>query len=223
MVIDASQGATDQDAAIAGEADRIGLRHRHRGQQVGPDEAARAGLPTKEFDEKLRRQVKFLDYAPVMQSRRRRRADAAAARDRGQGGGGTHEAGADTRADRFVRDVDRDFIRRRAPPGDRSGSSRRADQRGAADVRVFHQRRDVLSLFYQRFLLNQLRRGSASWERPFASKSVAAPAAGIATEATESLATETQRTRRSLEEFWHGRIVMLYFPVGAPLGCRPYR
>ncbi len=65
LVIDAAQGATDQDAAIAGEADRIGcgiiiaankwdLMKEH-----GPDFY-------KEFDEKLRRQLKFLDYAPVL-------------------------------------------------------------------------------------------------------------------------------------------------------------
>ncbi len=65
LVIDSSQGATDQDAAIAGEADRLGcgiivaankwdLMKEH-----GPDFY-------KEFDEKLRRQLKFLDYAPVL-------------------------------------------------------------------------------------------------------------------------------------------------------------
>ena len=65
LVIDSAQGATDQDAAIAGEADRIGcgiivaankwdLMKEH-----GPDFY-------KEFDEKLRRQLKFLDYAPVL-------------------------------------------------------------------------------------------------------------------------------------------------------------
>ena len=65
MVIDASQGATDQDAAIAGEADRIGCgiviaaNKWDLMKQHGPDFY-------KEFDEKLRRQLKFLDYAPVM-------------------------------------------------------------------------------------------------------------------------------------------------------------
>jgi GTP-binding protein len=65
MVIDASQGATDQDAAIAGEADRAG-----RGviiaankwdlmKDQGPDFV-------KGFDEMLRRQLKFLDYAPLL-------------------------------------------------------------------------------------------------------------------------------------------------------------
>lgn len=65
VVVDASAGVTDQDAAIAGEADRAG-----RGVIVaankwdlmkgqGPD-------ASKKFDEELRRQLKFLDYAPVL-------------------------------------------------------------------------------------------------------------------------------------------------------------
>jgi GTP-binding protein len=65
LVIDASAGATDQDAAIAGEADRAG-----RGvivvankwdlmKERGPDFS-------KRFDEELRRQLKFLDYAPLL-------------------------------------------------------------------------------------------------------------------------------------------------------------
>jgi GTP-binding protein len=65
LVVDASAGATDQDATIAGEADRAG-----RGVVIvankwdlmkdrGPDFA-------KGFDEMLRRQLKFLDYAPVL-------------------------------------------------------------------------------------------------------------------------------------------------------------
>ena len=65
LVVDASQGATDQDAAIAGEADRLG-----RGiiiaankwdlmKDHGPDFV-------KGFDEELRRQLKFLDYATIL-------------------------------------------------------------------------------------------------------------------------------------------------------------
>jgi GTP-binding protein len=65
LVVDAAQGAADQDAAIAGEADKAG-----RGVIVvankwdlmkdrGPDYS-------KEFDEELRRQLKFLDYAPLL-------------------------------------------------------------------------------------------------------------------------------------------------------------
>jgi GTPase len=65
LVVDASAGATDQDATIAGEADKAG-----RGviivankwdlmKERGPDFS-------KGFDEMLRRQLKFLDYAPVL-------------------------------------------------------------------------------------------------------------------------------------------------------------
>jgi len=65
LVIDAIEGVTDQDAAIAGEADRAG-----RGLIIaankwdltrdrGPDFA-------KTFDDELRRRLKFLDYATVL-------------------------------------------------------------------------------------------------------------------------------------------------------------
>jgi GTP-binding protein len=65
LVVDASAGGTDQDAAISGEADRQG-----RGviivankwdlmKERGPDFV-------KQFDEDLRRQLKFLDYAPLL-------------------------------------------------------------------------------------------------------------------------------------------------------------
>jgi GTPase len=65
LVVDANVGVTDQDAAIAGAADKAG-----RGIVIvankwdlmkdrGPDFV-------KEFDEALRRGLKFLDYAPVL-------------------------------------------------------------------------------------------------------------------------------------------------------------
>jgi GTPase len=65
LVIDSVEGATDQDATIAGEAEKTGCGviivankwdlMKGRGQDF-----------SKEFDEKLRRQVKFLDYAPIL-------------------------------------------------------------------------------------------------------------------------------------------------------------
>jgi GTP-binding protein len=66
LVIDATVGATDQDAAIAGEADRAG-----RGIIVAVnkwDLVKEAGNVDRAaaFDERLRRQLKFLDYAPVL-------------------------------------------------------------------------------------------------------------------------------------------------------------
>jgi len=65
LVVDATVGATDQDAAIAGEADKQG-----RGvivvankwdlvKEKGPDFS-------RTFDDELRRQLKFLDYANVL-------------------------------------------------------------------------------------------------------------------------------------------------------------
>jgi GTP-binding protein len=65
LVIDATEGATDQDAAIAGEADRAGcgiviaLNKWDLMKGRGPDFS-------KTFDEELRRQLKFLDYAPIL-------------------------------------------------------------------------------------------------------------------------------------------------------------
>jgi len=65
MVIDASVGATDQDAAIAGAADRAG-----RGVIVAANKwdlvKARGPDYVKVFDAELRRQLKFLDYAPIL-------------------------------------------------------------------------------------------------------------------------------------------------------------
>lgn len=65
LLIDASIGATDQDAAIAGEADRIG-----RGVIIAANKwdlvKERGPDYVKTFDENLRRQLKFLDYAPIL-------------------------------------------------------------------------------------------------------------------------------------------------------------
>ncbi len=65
LVIDSVEGATDQDAAIAGEADRTGC-----GIIIAANKwdlmKGRGADFVKEFDGKLRRQLKFLDYAPVL-------------------------------------------------------------------------------------------------------------------------------------------------------------
>jgi GTP-binding protein len=65
LVIDATAGATDQDAAIAGEADKAG-----RGVIIAANKwdlmKGRGADFSKTFDEDLRRQVKFLDYAPIL-------------------------------------------------------------------------------------------------------------------------------------------------------------
>jgi len=65
LVVDASAGPTDQDAAIAGAADRAG-----RGVIIAANKwdlmKDRGSEFVKEFDDSLRQQLKFLDYAPVL-------------------------------------------------------------------------------------------------------------------------------------------------------------
>jgi GTPase len=65
LVVDSTEGATDQDAAIAGEADRAGC-----GIIIAANKwdlmKARGSDFSKEFDDRLRRQLKFLEYAPVL-------------------------------------------------------------------------------------------------------------------------------------------------------------
>jgi GTP-binding protein len=65
LVIDASEGAADQDGAIAGEAENAGCgiiiaaNKWDLVKERGPDYV-------KEFDDKLRFQLKFLEYAPIL-------------------------------------------------------------------------------------------------------------------------------------------------------------
>ncbi len=65
LVIDATAGATDQDAAIAGEADKQGravivvANKWDLVKEKGPDFS-------RTFDDELRRKLKFLDYASVL-------------------------------------------------------------------------------------------------------------------------------------------------------------
>ena len=65
LVIDSVEGATDQDAAIAGEADKTGC-----GIIIVANKwdlmKGRGPEFVKTFDEEVRRQLKFLDYAPVL-------------------------------------------------------------------------------------------------------------------------------------------------------------
>jgi GTP-binding protein len=65
LVLDAQEGATDQDAAIAGEADRLGC-----GVIVVANKwdlmKGQGAEFVKAFDEGLRSQLKFLDYAPIL-------------------------------------------------------------------------------------------------------------------------------------------------------------
>jgi GTP-binding protein len=65
LVIDSSEGATDQDATIAGEAEKAGsgiIIAANKWDLMkgrGPDFS-------KTFDDEVRRQIKFLDYAPIL-------------------------------------------------------------------------------------------------------------------------------------------------------------
>jgi GTP-binding protein len=65
LVIDASQGATDQDAAIAGEAERLGC-----GMIIAANKwdltKGEGDRFYKAFDEEQRFRMKFLDYAPLL-------------------------------------------------------------------------------------------------------------------------------------------------------------
>ena len=65
LMIDAKDGAADQDAAIGGEADRAG-----RGVVVVANkwDLVKAADPNfvKTFDENVRRKMRFLDYAPIL-------------------------------------------------------------------------------------------------------------------------------------------------------------
>ena len=65
LVIDAKEGATDQDAAIGGEADRAG-----RGVVIIANKWDLVRNTernfSKTFDEELRRKMRFLDYAPIL-------------------------------------------------------------------------------------------------------------------------------------------------------------
>jgi GTPase len=65
LVVDATEGATDQDASIAGAADKAGC-----GIIIAANKwdlmKGRGTDFSKAFDDKLRQQVKFLDYAPIL-------------------------------------------------------------------------------------------------------------------------------------------------------------
>jgi GTPase len=65
LMIDSSEGATDQDATIAGEAEKAGC-----GIIIAANKwdlmKGRGPDFSKEFDDKLRQQMKFLDYAPIL-------------------------------------------------------------------------------------------------------------------------------------------------------------
>ena len=65
LLIDSNEGPTDQDAAIGGEADRAG-----RGIVIVANkwDLVKSQDPdfVETFDDELRRQMQFLDYAPIL-------------------------------------------------------------------------------------------------------------------------------------------------------------
>ena len=65
LVVDSSEGATDQDATIAGEAEKAGC-----GIVIVANKwdlmKGRGHDFSKAFDDKLRQQTKFLEYAPIL-------------------------------------------------------------------------------------------------------------------------------------------------------------
>jgi GTP-binding protein len=65
LLIDSKEGATDQDAAIGGEADRAG-----RGVVIVANkwDLVKSQDPdfVKRFDDALRQKMRFLDYAPIL-------------------------------------------------------------------------------------------------------------------------------------------------------------
>jgi GTP-binding protein len=65
LLVDAQEGPTDQDATVAGEAERAGcsvIIAANKWDLVGDRTAEGA----RAFDERVRRTVKFLDYAPIL-------------------------------------------------------------------------------------------------------------------------------------------------------------
>lgn len=65
LVVDSNEGATDQDATIAGEAEKAGC-----GIIIAANKwdlmKGRGAEFSKGFDDKLRQQIKFLEYAPIL-------------------------------------------------------------------------------------------------------------------------------------------------------------
>ena len=146
LVIDAKEGATDQDAAIGGEADRAG-----RGVVIIANKWDLVRNTernfSKTFDDELRRKMRFLDYAPILHisaltGERTTKvletidkvADVEA------------QAGADAGAEQVHRVGHGGQPASQPGPAPRAHHVRGAGRRRAAVVRVLHQRRDDVSL-----------------------------------------------------------------------------
>ena len=146
LLIDAVEGPTDQDATVAGEAERTGC-----GVIIAVNKwdliEDRSNEKIAHFDDYIKQTLKFLDYAPVLHI-------SAMTGDRTPKLLETIDRVAKARLrrvptgelNRFVEAVTADA--RAGEPGqeERARALRRADRRGAADVRVLHQRRDHVPL-----------------------------------------------------------------------------
>jgi GTP-binding protein len=152
LVVDATEGAGDREGAIAGEAEEAGCGivitvnkwdlMKGRGQDFA-----------KAFDDKLRFQLKVLEYAPIVRL-------SALTGDRtgklleGRSVAGPTAPGAD-RAEPVFERVTAAY--RRARRAARSASSTACNWRGAAIVRAVHHVASELHFSYERYLANQLR------------------------------------------------------------------
>ena len=142
LVIDATLGAADQDGAIAGEAEKAGC-----GIVIAANKwdlvKDRGADYYKTFDDELRRQLKFLDYAPILHI-------SAATGERATKVLETVDQVADARSsrvptgelNRFVKQITAEHppIEPGAPR--RPRDVRRANVGRTADVRVLHERRN---------------------------------------------------------------------------------
>ena len=175
-----TRASTDQDAAIAGDAHKAG-----RGIIIAANKwdlmKEQGPTATRSFDEQVRYQLKFLDYAPILHISAKtgertpkllETIDRVAASRRLR----VADAGAESlhRADHQRTSAGES----RAPQ--RARAVRGADRRRAADVRAVHERRDEAAFFLRAVSREPAARGvSDSSERrsgsPSASDRAAVP------------------------------------------------
>lgn len=157
LLIDASEGPTDQDAAIAGEAERAGC-----GVIIVANKwdlmKGQGSDGTKAFDEEVRRRLKFLDYAPLLHI-------SAATGDRAPKLLEMIDRVAKSRRrriptgelNRFIQGITR--IHRPVSPGQRAVRIKYAVMSSVAPptIVLFTNVEQKLHFSYERFLLNRIR------------------------------------------------------------------
>ena len=146
LMIDSTEGATDQDGAIAGEAEKAGC-----GIIIVANKwdlmKGRGADFSKTFDEELRRHLKFLEYAPILHisaSTGERAGKVLETIDKVAEA--TNAENSDRRAQPLRASRDRGPPAREPRPPARPDPLRRADRHRAALVRVLHERRHGVSL-----------------------------------------------------------------------------